>query len=68
MGHFEEAYDILRGLRHPRQREGAHEWWFDEIEEVYDLLEDKDFQEEREARRLCLHVLFLLDFVFGRKI
>ena len=47
MGHFEEAYDILRGLRPP---------------------EDKDFQEEREARRLCLHVLFLLDFVFGRKI
>ena len=38
-----------------------HEWWFDETE-------DKDFQEEREARRLCLHVLFLLDFVFGRKI
>ena len=33
-----------------------------------DMVEDEDFQEEREARRLCLHVSFLLDFVFGRKI
>ena len=55
-GGAEEVYDLL------------HEGWFDGIEEVYDLPEDKDFQEEREARRLCLHVSFLLDFVFGRKI
>ena len=49
------------GGRRPLPERGTHEVWFDEIE-------DKDFQEEREARRLWLHVLFLLDFVFGRKI
>ena len=53
MGHFEEVYDILEVV-----------WW--DIGEDED--EDKDFQEEREAIRLWLHVLFLLDFVFGRKI
>ena len=59
----------IPGGRRPLQQRGGteevydllHEGWFDEIE-------DKDFQEEREAIRLWLHVLFLLDFVFGRKI
>ena len=52
---------IPGGRRPLQQRGGTHEGWFDEIE-------DKDFQEEREAIRLWLHVSFLLDFVFGRKI
>lgn len=59
----------IPGGRRPLQQRGGteevydilHEGWFDEIE-------DKDFQEEREAIRLWLHVSFLLDFVFGRKI